>query len=346
MKTVYSLLYGMLFLLSSCGQLREQDEYNTVRTAVYTNSYDANGRLSKVVIKQQSRYLDKLGYLWEPVNVTVQRYNYPDIDTYIITETNDLFPNEISTTIIGETFEKSYTLKNNDTIKIHVRTYTDATKSKPLLERDKYKFSSFPIDDYEENVNTETLYYYDENGNQTKIIENDFNSGETIETHRFKDLQYEQAIKAIPKSKNKLKIICYSEEINADTTTTIYRVDNNISYYVKQYVDNGKTIKATFDENQKLQDKTTSYTADGLDIEIRELIDNENVLIDSTYCKGGKEVKYVNIFSESKSVTTSEYDEKGNIILKIEKSKSDIEVSDEELDEMIQRCKESPKTVQ
>ena len=143
MKTVYSLLYGMLFLLSSCGQLREQDEYNTVRTAVYTNSYDANGRLSKVVIKQQSRYLDKLGYLWEPVNVTVQRYNYPDIDTYIITETNDLFPNEISTTIIGETFEKSYTLKNNDTIKIHVRTYTDATKSKPLLERDKYKFSRF-----------------------------------------------------------------------------------------------------------------------------------------------------------------------------------------------------------
>lgn len=133
----------MLFLLSSCGQLREQDEYNTVRTAVYTNSYDANGRLSKVVIKQQSRYLDKLGYLWEPVNVTVQRYNYPDIDTYIITETNDLFPNEISTTIIGETFEKSYTLKNNDTIKIHVRTYTDATKSKPLLERDKYKFSRF-----------------------------------------------------------------------------------------------------------------------------------------------------------------------------------------------------------
>ena len=205
---------------------------------------------------------------------------------------------------------------------------------------------NFPIDDYEENVNTETLYYYDENGNQTKIIENDFNSGETIETHRFKDLQYEQAIKAIPKSKNKLKIICYSEEINADTTTTIYRVDNNISYYVKQYVDNGKTIKATFDENQKLQDKTTSYTADGLDIEIRELIDNENVLIDSTYCKGGKEVKYINIFSGSKSVTTSEYDEKGNIILKIEKSKSDIKVSDEELDEMIQRCKESPKTVQ
>ena len=46
------------------------------------------------------------------------------------------------------------------------------------------------------------------------------------------------------------------------------------------------------------------------------------------------------------SIPDTVFDEKGNIILKIEKSKSDIKVSDEELDEMIQRCKESPKTVQ
>lgn len=341
MKTIYSLLCGTLILLSACGQSGEQDEYDSERTSVYTNSYDANGRLSKVIIKERSQYLDKLGHFWGPVHETVKRYSYPEIGTYVITETNDWSPDEISTTIIGETFEKCYTLKNNDTILIRIRTYTDATKTKPLWERDKYKFSDFPIDDFEENVNTETYYYYDGEGNETRIIKNDLNTGETFETYRFKDLQYEQAIKAVPESDNEQKIICYSEKIMADTTITVYQVDKNAPYCEKQYVDNGKTIKITFDENQQLTDEVINYAADGFDIEVRKFIYDGVVSIDSTYCKGGKEARNVHIYSGDKSISTSEYDEKGNIILEIEKSKTEIEVSDEEFKEMIQRCIES-----
>lgn len=305
MKTVYSLLYGMLFLLCACGQSGEGDEYDSVRTTVYTNSYDANGRLSEVVVKARSRYLDKLGYFWGPVHEIVRKYSYPETGTCIITETSDLSSDEISTTIIGNTFEKHYTLKNNDTTVIRMYTYTDATKSKPLMEREKYRFSGFPIDDYEENVNTETRYYYDGDGKQTKIIKTDFNSGEIIET---------------------------------------YRADKNASHCEKQYVDNGKTIKITFTENQKLQTKNTKYTADGLDIEIIESVYDGVVFIDSIYYREGKEVRHVHIHSGDKSITTSEYDEKGNIVLEIEKTKSDIKISDEELKEMFQRYKDGPKT--
>lgn len=341
MKTVYSLLCGTLILLSACGQSGEQDEYDHIRTSVYTNSYDANGRLSKVIIKERSRYLDKLGYFWGPVHETVKRYSYPETGTYIITEIYDWSPDEISTTIIGETFEKYYTLKNSDTIQIRIRTYTDATKTKPLLEKDKNKFSGFPIDDFEENVNTEIHYYYDGDGNQTKIIETDFNTGKIIETYRFKDLQYEQAIKAVPESDNKQKIICYSEKIDADTTIIVYQVDKNAPYCEKHYVDNGKTIKIIFDENQQKTDEIINYAADGFDIEVRKFILDGVVSIDSTYCKRGKEIRNVHIYSGDKSISTSEYDEKGNIILEIEKSKTEIKVSNEELDEMIQLYIES-----
>lgn len=126
--------------------------------------------MAEVLIKQQSQFLENGAYISGRAVEITQRYNYPDNDTYMITETDDLSPNEISTIIKGKTFEKYYTLKNNDTIKFRMRTYTDATQSKPLVERENYTLSGFPITDEEENINIESNYYYDDKGDLIKII--------------------------------------------------------------------------------------------------------------------------------------------------------------------------------
>ena len=314
MKTIYSLLYGMLVLFNVCGQSKVQEKFDTITTYSYTNSYGKDGRLAEVLIKQQSQFLENGAYISGRAVEITQRYNYPDNDTYMITETDDLSPNEISTIIKGKTFEKYYTLKNNDTIKFRMRTYTDATQSKPLVERENYTLSGFPITDEEENINIESNYYYDDKGDLIKIIKRDFNSGEVVKTYGLK-------------------------EIIADTTIIYYRINTDTSYAVKRYIDNGKTIEITFDENQKPQNKITNYTANGFDIKVRESVKNGIITVDSIYQIKGKKVRGVSVSPENKLVTTLEYDGKGNITKEICKSKSDITISNEELNEMIQRYK-------
>ena len=304
----------MLVLFSACGQSKVQEKFDTITTHSYTNSYGKDGRLAEVLIKQQSQFLENGAYISGRAVEITQRYNYPDNDTYMITETDDLSPNEISTVIKGKTFEKYYTLKNNDTIKFRMRTYTDATQSKPLVERENYTLSGFPITDEEENINIESNYYYDDKGDLIKIIKRDFNSGEVVETYGLK-------------------------EVIADTTIIYYRINTDTSYAVKRYIDNGKTIEITFDENQKPQNKITNYTANGFDIKVRESVKNGIITVDSIYQIKGKKVRSVSVSPENKSVTTLEYDGKGNITKEICKSKSDITISNEDLNEMIQRYK-------
>ena len=318
MKTIYSLLYGILVLFNACGQSEVQEKFDTITTYSYTNSYGKDGRLAEVLIKQQSQFLEYGTYISGRAVEIIQKYNYPDNETYVITETNDLSPNETSTIIRGKTFEKYYTLKNNDTINFSMRTYTDATKSKPLLEKENYTLSRFPITEYEENINIELNYYYDEKGDLIKIIKRDFNSGEVVETYGLK-------------------------EIIADTTIIYYRMNTDTSYSVKRYIDNGKAIEITFDENQKPQNKITNYTANGFDIKVRESVKNGIITVDSIYQIKGKKVRSVSISPEDKSVTTLKYDGKGNITKEICKSKSDITISNEELNKMIRRYKESKK---
>lgn len=341
MKTGYSLLYGMFFLLNACGQPEPQEEYDSIITSVYTNNYDTNGRLSEVLIEKQSRFLDHGVYIPGYAIEIVRKYIYSDNDTYTITETNNLFPDKMTETVVGKTFEKHYTLDNGDTTEFRMRSFADTNKLKPLLEIEKWKFSGFPISDFEENRNIETHYYYDRDGNQTGIIRKDFNSGETVETYRFKDSRYDQAIKTVPESENKQDIICYSEKTVADTVITLYHVNMDAPYSTKRYVDNGKSIEITYDTDQKPQYIATKYTANGFDIEVRETIPDG---IDSIYCIKGKEVRCVTILPEGKSITISEYDEKGNITKEVEKSKSDTKISDEEWDGIIQRYKEFKKT--
>lgn len=96
---------------------------------------------------------------------------------------------------------------------------------------------------------------------------------------------------------------------------------------VKRYIDNGKTIEITFDENQKPQNKITNYTANGFDIKVRESVKNGIITVDSIYQIKGKKVRSVSVSPENKSVTTLEYDGKGNITKEICKSKSDITIS-------------------
>ena len=50
MKTIYSLLYGMLVLFSACGQSKVQEKFDTITTYSYTNSYGKDGRLAEVLI--------------------------------------------------------------------------------------------------------------------------------------------------------------------------------------------------------------------------------------------------------------------------------------------------------
>ena len=86
MKTIYSLLYGMLVLFSTCGQSKVQEKFDTITTYSYTNSYGKDGRLAEVLIKQQSQFLENGAYISGRAVEITQRYNYPDNDTYMITE--------------------------------------------------------------------------------------------------------------------------------------------------------------------------------------------------------------------------------------------------------------------
>ena len=85
MKTIYSLLYGMLVLFSACGQSKVQEKFDTITTYSYTNSYGKDGRLAEVLIKQQSQFLENGAYISGRAVEITQRYNYPDNDTYMIT---------------------------------------------------------------------------------------------------------------------------------------------------------------------------------------------------------------------------------------------------------------------
>lgn len=63
MKTIYSLLYGMLVLFNACGQSKVQEKFDTITTYSYTNSYGKDGRLAEVLIKQQSQFLENGAYI-------------------------------------------------------------------------------------------------------------------------------------------------------------------------------------------------------------------------------------------------------------------------------------------
>ena len=80
MKTIYSLLYGMLVLFSACGQSKVQEKFDTITTYSYTNSYGKDGRLAEVLIKQQSQFLENGAYISGRAVEITQRYNYPDND--------------------------------------------------------------------------------------------------------------------------------------------------------------------------------------------------------------------------------------------------------------------------
>lgn len=105
MKTGHDLLYGMLFLLAACGQ-EVHEKFDSITTSIYTNSYDTNGRLSMVLIKEQSQFIYNLVYIPGPAIETVQKYTYLNNDVHKITETNNLFPNEITEIVAGKNFEK------------------------------------------------------------------------------------------------------------------------------------------------------------------------------------------------------------------------------------------------
>ena len=56
MKTIYSLLYGMLVLFNACGQSKVQEKFDTITTYSYTNSYGKDGRLAEVLINNNHNF--------------------------------------------------------------------------------------------------------------------------------------------------------------------------------------------------------------------------------------------------------------------------------------------------
>ena len=78
MKTIYSLLYGMLVLFSACGQSKVQEKFDTITTYSYTNSYGKDGRLAEVLIKQQSQFLENGAYISGRAVEITQTYLFCD----------------------------------------------------------------------------------------------------------------------------------------------------------------------------------------------------------------------------------------------------------------------------
>lgn len=334
------LIVLIISLTSSCAQPRVQEEmFDFITTTIYHNNYDTTGRLSFVnVVENTEENVDGKYILTDAIH-TVQKYKYSIDGIHEISTISDRFPNSIYIIKNGEKSYEDYSIENgSDTVYYNFSIYLDKDKSKLQYNRSIGKSIDFSEGHYEKNENTESNYYYDNRGNNTKIIKRNFITGDLIETYIFYNIPYKEAVKLASKREN-VEIVCCNEKERGDTTITYYQINGKTTYYTKKYKDGDKTIEARFDADSLLVEQNTNYKQNELDITVKQV--SELKLIDSIYHIAGKEIRRVSVYPDSKSITISKYDVKGNIVKEVRKSK--VSVTKEDINELFRLIQESKK---
>lgn len=334
------ILTLIVLLISSCSQSDPQEEmYDFITTTTYRNSYDAAGKLSSVNISERDEQNINGEYMLKEVKHAVQKYKYPEDAICEVSTTYDWSPEDIRMTVTGEKSNEDYTVRNgSDTLYYDLSVYLDKDKTKLKYKRFIWKSITSSEGSYGKNENTESTYDYDDKGNNTRIISRDFITGDSVKTCIFYNIPYKEAVKLTPERKY-TQIVCCLEKETGDTTITNYQLNGKTTYYYKKYKDGDKTIEAKYDVDSLLVEKITNYKEDELDITVKQV--SELALIDTTYYMSGKEIRKISVFPDSKSVTTSEYDDKGNIVKEVRKSK--VLLSKENINELLRTIQEPEK---
>lgn len=324
----YLYYFAIHILLTACTQQNRSEElYDFIVTTTYKNVYGISGKLLSVNICEIKERNVNNKYLLESTENIVRKYNYAQEGVCEISEISDLFPGVISVTVTGQNIDKFYSVKNStDTLYYMLSTYLDNDKSKTVYNRHIWNYA---LND-SANENYELSYVYDDNGKNIKTNKYDFITKSLTETYTFYNRSYEDVIKLVPSKKN-TQIVCCFEKEHGDTTITCYQVNGELTFSEKRYKDAGKTIKAKYGANSSLIEKESKYNEHGVDIVIKEVLDLS--LIDSTYYMAGKEIRRVSVYSDSKTIVESKYDEKDNIIKRVEKSI--FTVTKEDINEML-----------
>lgn len=340
MKTGYGLLYGMFFLLNACGQPEPREEmYDFIITTEYRNSYDAAGKLSSVNISERNEQNVNGKYMLKDSKHTVQKYKYPEGAICQISTTSDYSPDDVHISVTGEKSDEDYTVRNgSDTLYYDLSVYLDKEKTKLKYRRYIWKGVASAAGSYGKDENTESTYDYDDKGNNTRIIKRDFITRDSIETFIFYNIPYKEAVKLAPGRKN-TQVVCCLEKEAGDTTVTNYLVNGETTACYKKYKDGDKTVEARYDADSLLVEKNTGYKEGEFDITVKQISEFE--LTDTTYCMAGKKIRKVSVYPDSKSVTTSEYDDRGNVVKEVRKSK--ISLTKENVNELLRVIQELKK---
>ena len=311
MGRIILFFLGSALFLSGCKNSKQPEGYNSVNIIEYVNVYDENNR----ILTAQGTEYDYLYFgdnkdkeILADVNNFTTIYSY-DNDSSCYTVKEPLLKTMRYT---ENTIEELVLENNKDTFSYSFSLYHD--KNKPKYKKDIIILGDEPFSDsrYEE------YYYYDNNGNSTKKIYHDLNTGEREETYKFNDTDYKEAVNLVPSSDYKQNIECSLKQTVNDTLITRITLNGVINRVMKEYIDGKKKIKEEFDNDMTLINKETEYEERGLKVNVNHTLRSTGYSTDSIYYEGNKKVKHIynSDYNGTITVEISEYDEQGNIIKK------------------------------
>ncbi|MCD8184357.1 MAG: hypothetical protein LUE99_16220 [Bacteroides sp.] len=309
-----------LFLSSCSNAVKQQENYDVVIVSEYDNTYDKEGRLSKVsiveTISMHSGRDDNKPFV--DTSVRTQRYSYTD-DACLMTESS-YNPNIVETIRSSNDSKEELQLEDEkDTISYSFERYHHNDKDK--LEHEKTLWRSRGNSSMTSSF--ESYHYYDENGNEIKSIYHDLETKKKEETYYFSGITYAEALQRVPKSVNEQKIVCAIKTVDNDTVIIRTTYNGKLEDITKEYTDGNKKIKQKYDTAAELIAEWTDYEEEGLKISTSNTQRPDGFHTDSIFCRNGKKLRAIWIDSTDmmKMVVTSEYDIKGNLVREVTKTK-------------------------
>lgn len=317
-----------------------QEQYDRITTTTYKNIYDNDNRLLETKsITTLSVYEKGVNTARLEIDMQTCRYEYINNTDYIIEESSRISDEKVVTKYIGNSEERLTLNGSGDTVSYLLLQYHDNNRSllaysKNIINPGTSTVNS--MDNYEED----SEYY--ENGNEIKKVRYDRNAKTRKTTYIFEHLPYAEAIKKIPHTNGEYEVVCYTRKMTGDTIVKQEIINGAPGKVEKTITGKGKKQHLLFSKDIKLLESTEELEKDGVHINVRHsVLGNWS---DSTYYKSGKEIRYVNISDRYKLLTISKYDEKGNIIEKIEMTQDLQPQSEEEImKEMLEKLREEPQ---
>lgn len=289
------LVLGIMSFVFACKEVKQKECYDSVNIIEYKNIYDGNNRLLNVEgTEHQYMYYgdeNKKEFLVGTYHHTSQ-YHYDSDTSYTVTEFSGSANETRITKYTGKTKEELILKDGKDTVKYSYTIYYD--KDKPEYTKTVQKFGGDPSSD----ENKEEFYYYDINGYNTRIDRNDLNTGEK-------------------------EVICNLEQKNGDTIVSYTSINGVPGMVTKEYPEGTKKVSRVLNNEIEFIDIQTEYEKDGLKINVTENVSPIGCMTDSIYYKNGIKIRTNRYYSGNnlETVTLSEYDEQGNIIKEVQKSK-------------------------